>query len=151
MKKQLLVLSLMACATAQSVAQDSVKPMVTASWKQTSPFNDECPDGAVAGCGAVAVAQIMNYYKMPAHGFGRATYENVDVDFDKRKIDWTNIRDSYAPGEYTDAEGMAVASLIHQVGAAMKMKYASASTSRNIVQAFPSFAKCCDTLSSFST
>ena len=134
MKKHLLVSLLMGCALTQGLAQNSVEQMVTASWRQTAPFNDECPDGSAAGCGAIAVAQILNYYKMPAHGFGRATYEDVDVDFDSRMIDWTNIRDTYNQGEYSESEGKAVASLVYQVGAAMKMKYSSSSSPHN----FPS-------------
>lgn len=131
MKKYLLSMMMMGCAVGNVLAQQSVEPMVSASWHQTIPFNDECPDGAAAGCGAIAVAQILNYYKMPAHGYGRATYGNVDVDFDSRSIDWTNIRDSYAQGGYNEAEGRAVASLVYLVGAAMKMNYGAASSPYN--------------------
>jgi hypothetical protein len=111
--------------------QNVITPLVTASWHQSAPFNGECPNGSVAGCGAIAVAQILYYYKMPMHGYGRTTYENVDVDFDSRSIDWNHIRDGYSAGIYDDTDGKAVASLVYQVGAAMKMKYGSSSSPHN--------------------
>lgn len=131
MKKCLLITILVGCAVADALAQRSVEPMVSASWHQTAPFNDMCPGGAVAGCGAVAVAQILNYYKMPAHGFGHVAYENVDIDYDDWSIDWPNILDSYAKNAYDKTEGDAVASLVYQVGAAMKIRYGSSSSPYN--------------------
>lgn len=122
---------LVGCAIGSAEAQNSMEPMVTASWHQSAPFNNECPNGSAAGCGAIAVAQILNCYKMPAHGYGRATYKNVDVDFDSRSIDWANVRDSYPYGMYSATEGTAVAGLVFQVGAAMKMKYGSSSSPHN--------------------
>lgn len=108
----------------------AIAPMVTASWHQKSPFNDACPDGAAAGCGAVAVAQILNYYKKPEHGYGHAAYNSEDVDFEANPIAWGNIRDVYGTGS-TDAERAAVAQLVHQVGVAMKMQYGSSSSPAN--------------------
>ena len=108
----------------------AITPMVTASWHQKSPFNDECPDVAAAGCGAVAVAQILNYYKKPEHGFGHVTYNSEDVDFEANPIAWGSIRDVYGTGS-TDAERAAVARLVHQVGVAMKMQYGSESSPAN--------------------
>lgn len=136
MKSKLFVLLMACCAMSNAVAQSEIAPMVTASWNQSTPFNDECPNGTVAGCGAIAVAQILNYYKKPAHGFGRSTYTLgndvvVDVDFDNQTIDWNHIRNSYPKGGYSDTEGKAVANLVYQVGAAMKMKYGSSSSPHN--------------------
>lgn len=136
MKNKVFLILIACCAMSDAVAQSEIAPMVTASWNQSTPFNDECPNGAVAGCGAIAVAQILNYYKKPAHGFGRATYTLgndvvVDVDFDNQAIDWNHIRNSYPKGGYSDAEGRAVANLVYQVGAAMKMKYGSSSSPHN--------------------
>ncbi|MBQ6209449.1 MAG: C10 family peptidase [Prevotella sp.] len=131
MKKLLLTAFLVGLATNFALAQKSINPMMAASWHQSAPFNDECPDGSAAGCGAIAVAQILSKYKMPAHGFGRAKYENVDVDFDNRSINWSKIRDSYPQNGYSGSEGSAVASLVYQVGAAMKMKYGTSSSPHN--------------------
>ncbi|MBR1787759.1 MAG: C10 family peptidase [Bacteroidaceae bacterium] len=115
--------------------QNAIDPMVSATWSQSSPFNNECPvlangERAAAGCGAIAVAQIMSYYRMPVKGFGHVAYNNIDIDYDSRSIDWPNILDNYQSGG-TDIQKAAVASLIYQVGAAMKMGYNSVSSPAN--------------------
>lgn len=119
------------CTIGSTMAQNTVEPMVASSWHQSAPFNYECPNGSVAGCGAIAVAQILNYYKMPAHGYGQIQYDNVNIDLERREIDWNHIRNNYPKGGYNDTEGQAVASLVYQVGAAMKMKYGSSSSPHN--------------------
>lgn len=102
--------------------ESTIFPMLATSWNQESPFNDDCPEGTKAGCGAVAVAQILNYYKKPAHGYGHASYNSEDVNFEANPIDWNNIRNEYGSNS-TDIERAAVARLVHQVGVAMKMQY----------------------------
>jgi hypothetical protein len=49
----------------------------TTKWHQNSPYNDECPeltpdvdDRTKAGCAAIAMAQIMRYWKWPPTGHG---------------------------------------------------------------------------------
>ena len=49
MKSKLFVLLMACCAMSNAVAQSEIAPMVTASWNQSTPFNDECPNGTVAG------------------------------------------------------------------------------------------------------
>ena len=44
--------------------KNKVGPLLSTKWHQRSPFNDLC-DGSPAGCGAIAVAQVMKYYKHP--------------------------------------------------------------------------------------
>ena len=61
-------LSLSLCAEAQ------VEPLIQTTWSQTSPYNDQCPDNMLAGCVAIAMAQVMNYHKYPLHGQGQNTY-----------------------------------------------------------------------------
>lgn len=58
-------------------------------------------------------------------------YEGVDVDFNTRSFDWPNILNSYPKNMYSQTEGKAVASLVYQVGAAMKMKYGATSSPQN--------------------
>ena len=119
-----------ACNHCIAIAQNTIEPLIKSSWHQREPFNYDCPDGTVAGCGSIAVGQIMNYHRTLLHGFGRATYNTgntlVDVDFDSMSFDWPNIRDTYQ-SENSDAEKTAVASLVHQVGAAMRILYGTSS------------------------
>lgn len=77
---------LVSCATGSVEAQNSMEPKVTVSWHQSAPFNNECPNGSAAGCGAIAVAQILNCSKMPTHGYGWATYGDVDADLCETNI-----------------------------------------------------------------
>lgn len=116
---------------------DGIPPMISARWSQGDPYNKFCPiysgnERALTGCGATAIAQILNYYKMPNIGFGYAKYDKVDVDFSSLRIDWANILDIYDKnmGYVTEQED-AVAHLMLMVGAAMKMKYGSSSSPYN--------------------
>ncbi|HAE24734.1 MAG TPA: hypothetical protein DCG33_05285 [Prevotellaceae bacterium] len=129
---------LLSCGTA---ASQTVSQLLKTSWHQKSPFNDQCPlvnnAAPAAGCGAIAVGQILNYYKKPAHGFGHVNYttkgNTVDIDYTTRTFDYDNILNYYASNA-TAASKEAVASLIYQVGAAMKMQYDTSSSPSN----FPS-------------
>lgn len=57
-------------------------------YSQTAPYNNSCPDNSAAGCGPVAVAQILTKYKQPTHGYGSVSYQSgankyaVDVEFE---------------------------------------------------------------------
>lgn len=134
MKKLTLATLFTACSLWPATAQQVINPLTNASWHQKYPFNSLCPDNSKAGCGAIAVGQILYYYKMPLQGFGHVIYNNVDVDLQANPIDWDNICATYPSGGFGDARDLAVANLISQVGAAMKMKYGSSSSPHN----FPS-------------
>lgn len=86
MKNIVFTTMLVGCSIGSVEAQNIVEPMVTASWHQSAPFNNECPNGSAVGCGAIAVAQILNCYKIPTHGYGRATYGDVDADLCETNI-----------------------------------------------------------------
>lgn len=48
----------------------NIPPMLNTKWDQESPYNDLCKDkdgnSVYAGCGAIAVAQLVYYYKSPS-------------------------------------------------------------------------------------
>lgn len=122
-----------------------VSPMLTTRWKQSAPYNNMCPpttdngtDHSAAGCGAIAVAQILNKHRVSNHGYGHCTYKNkdnsnitIDVDYSTMSFDWRNILDSYT-GNPTTAQANAVASLVFQTGAGMIMTYGEASSPKNM-------------------
>lgn len=56
-----------------------VGPLLSTKWHQQSPFNDYC-NGNPAGCAAIAVAQVMNYYKYPGA-----------FSFNGMPFDWSTI------------------------------------------------------------
>ena len=72
-------------------------------WGQGKPYNNKC-NGNLAGCVAVAMAQIMYYHKYPS------TYS------------WSNMLTSYS-SSYTTTQANAVATLIKDCGEAVHMDY----------------------------
>lgn len=117
-------------------AQNSNVPYITASWDQSSPYNDLCPmlsngQRAAAGCGAIAIAQVLNYYKLPLTGFGVFNKENESIDLSNINFDWDNILDSYKNNQYNSTQAKAVAELVYITGLSMNMHYGSSSSPRN--------------------
>ena len=126
-------------------SRTSVSPLVRTKWKQRTPFNDMCPtdtagiDGhAAAGCGAIALAQIMNYWEHPVRGVGSHSYTlsshpeygELYADFGATTYDWDYIRNFYSRG-YTDAEALAVAALVYHCGVSVNMNYGPSSSGVN--------------------
>ncbi len=142
----------------------SVQPLLTTTWGQREPFKFMCPfDTYVSdlsqygtytpdaghysvGCGPLAMAQYMNYYKFPKHGMGEESvtgkYDQGDVtvhvDFEQATYDWDNMIDDYQ-GDYTREQGMAVAQLCYHCGVAAQTTWNSLGGGTNdqrIVEAF---------------
>ncbi len=131
---RLLAATLLFCNIA--VSAQEVVPMLTTKYSQTAPYNNSCPDNSAAGCGPVAVAQILTKYKQPIHGYGSVSYQSgankyaVDVDFENYIFDWDNIKEDYRD-EYTEQQAKAVADLVYACGAAMYAQYGSATSINN--------------------
>jgi len=142
----------------------SVQPLLTTTWGQREPFKFMCPfDTYVSdlsqygtytpdaghysvGCGPLAMAQYMNYYKFPKHGMGEESvtvkYDQGDVtvhvDFEQATYDWDNMIDDYQ-GDYTREQVMAVAQLCYHCGVAAQTTWNSlggGTTDQRIVEAF---------------
>ena len=107
-----------------------VAPMLTTKWGQNEPFNLKAPsvDGehGVAGCVAVAMAQVLNYWRSDAPGYDTIEYVDsksgasgaeVQVDFSRVHYDWSLMLDDYSTS-YTDAQAQEVARLMYECGAA---------------------------------
>lgn len=119
-------------------------------YDQTAPFNWQCPGSGgqhcLTGCVATAMAQIMRYYRFPACGTGTFTFtpaatgQQVNVDLSKMPFDWDNMLDDYS-GEYTQAQGNAVARLMAAAGAAAGVTYNFDETSGNSDKAQKALAK----------
>jgi len=106
--------------------------LLSTRWNQSSPFNDDCPPNTAAGCGAIAMAQIMNYYKKPSVGYGQVSYlcansVTAEANFSEYPFDWDNIRDVYDESN-TEEERKAVANLVYLAGAAAKTNYSTSSS-----------------------
>ena len=65
-----------------------VSPLISANWDQGGQWNDMCPDQTLVGCVAVAMSQVMYYWKNPIQGSGYAAYylQNygpISINFDE--------------------------------------------------------------------
>lgn len=107
----LFALILSACVNAQ------VAPLVRTEWHQHSPYNDMCPKGQLAGCVAIAMAQIMNYHKYPEHGIGSNSYtwkgQKLSADFEHTYYRWDEMETS----------DEAVSELVYHCGVSVWMDY----------------------------
>ena len=108
-------------------ATTAVSPLLQTQWNQTSPYNMLCPGGSVTGCVATAMAQIMKYWNYPEHGIGshsytHATYGELSADFQSTTYDWANMLNTYS-GSSTQAQKMAVATLMYHCGVSVDMNY----------------------------
>ena len=114
-----------------------VEPLLTTRWDQTTPYNNMCPTYSgstkcLTGCVATAMAQVLNYHKMPEHGEGQRTiyypYHNstgqaVTANFEEDYYDWDNMLDDYSYGGYNQEQANAVAMLMRDCGVAADMEY----------------------------
>lgn len=114
-----------------------VGPLMTTLWDQLEPYNRLCPisnggDRCYTGCVATAMAQVLNYFKVPVCGIGTRTIyypQNntsgtaVTADFGEHVYDWNNMLDEYTAGNYNDEQAMAVAVLMRDCGVAADMEY----------------------------
>ena len=129
--------------------RNAVGPLLTTKWDQDIPYNNLCPidsdDDWVGhvptGCVATAMAQIINYYEYPAHGFG--THRYYHADYGLQQADFTNTTyqynlmpdtfDYYAPID--PAQANAVATLMYNCGVAVNMDYAPDGSGTSMAEA----------------
>lgn len=118
----------------------SVAPLMTTTWKQSAPYNEECPTirfslgtkKPVVGCVALAMAQMMKAHNWPTTGQGSHSYTyrpsgaTLDIkpsaDFGNTTYQWSSMRDSYS----SSATATAVATLCYHAGVSVDMQYNTA-------------------------
>lgn len=121
------------------IKREGVGPLLRTVWSQGSPYNDLCPGEGqgktMAGCVAIAAAQIMNYHEWPPQGVGQHSYDwggttycspnmppgTLSADFSD-SYDWVNMPDSCSSG-CTPHQNAAVAELCWEVGVAYESTY----------------------------
>ena len=106
-----------------------VEPLLSSKWGQGCYYNEGCPvnesgpcQHVVAGCAAIAMAQIMYYHKQPSKGTGSMTYScppygNLSADFGQTVYPWEEMSDSLV------CSNPAVALLVSHCGISVKMNY----------------------------
>ena len=117
----------------ESKTASAVEPLLTEMWEQGCLYNELCPTfskvpcgHAEAGCIAVAMGQIMHYWRYPETGRGSHSYNNaghtLSADFGNTIYDWNHMPDSLTDNS-SDAEIEAVATLLFHCGVSVNMKY----------------------------
>ena len=122
-----------------------IKYLNTAKWDQDAPYNNLCPDldgrgRSVTGCTNTATATIMYYHKWPEAGHGDLPDYSYTVWGTNRHFSipghslghpyqWDKMLYSYSAGRYTEEEGMAVATLMYDVGVMNQAQYDISSSS----------------------
>ena len=120
-----------------SLYPTEVGPLLTTRWDQETPYNNMCPTCSgstkcLTGCVATAMAQVLNYHKMPEHGEGQRTIyyphgnhsgQAVSANFSEDYYDWNNMLDDYSTTSYTKEQADAVALLMRDCGVAADMEY----------------------------
>lgn len=112
---------------------DSVAPLLgDIKFGQGDPFRAKTPvrnnQHCLAGCVAVAMAQIMTYHRHPEVCRGAISYKTetlnitISLDLEGHRLDWDNILPNYLNG-YTAAQADAVADLVFACGATTRMDY----------------------------
>lgn len=126
------------------LAQDSnpvgkvVKYHQTASWDQSAPFWNECPQykkkQTYTGCVITAVSTVMKFHKWPDHGNGTTEAYSTETKKIKvksrtlgKKYDWDNMPLRYFDEDgkklYNSQQGSEVSRLMADVGAILKADY----------------------------
>lgn len=116
-----------------------VAPLLRTQWGQRAPFNGKCPTyqgkPSVAGCTAVALAQVLNYYRTARPNDYLFEYVDsrsgaeISVNYGKTSYDWDNILDDYSDSSrYNQQQADAVAKLVYEAGVACQAQYSSEST-----------------------
>jgi len=116
----------------------AVPPLTNVVWNQGYPFNNMAPGGCVTGCCATAEAQVMQYWKYPAHGLLSNTYnENtpqytndfgvISRNFYPDYYNWANMPDTIS-GNNND-----VALLMYDCGVSIDMNYGGGGSNAQVV------------------
>lgn len=126
-------------ATANDSLPDRIEPLIQTKWNQFAPYNDLCPvigdQHALTGCGATAMAQILNYYQWPEKATGKGYYiipelgtDTTWVDLSQYTFNWANMADIYDENS-TPEQRKAVAELMAAAGVSVGMRYGSQASS----------------------
>ena len=109
----------------------SVDPLIPAKWNQDALYNALAPTDqfgpgghAYAGCVAVAMAQIMYYYRYPKHGIGShsylSNYGQLSANFASATYDYNSMTNSMPMGG-----NMEIAKLLYHCAVAVEMDFSA--------------------------
>ena len=125
-------------------SMSNVGVLMTTTWSQRAPYNNQCPldnsQRSATGCVATAMAQVVNYHIQNDHGPAATIAEIPGYTIPNTTItvsaipsgtaipSKTLLLDSYDNNAGTDAQKTAVAQLMLYCGTSVQMKYSSGSS-----------------------
>ena len=112
----------------------AIRPLVTASWSQNSPYNTLLPmlnngKQAVAGCVATALAQVLYYWKQPARptsaipAYTSQTLQIYMPQLEPVDFNWTAMQDTYLSNDTVSDGARAAAQLTLYCDQVMTMDF----------------------------
>ena len=125
---------------AENSYKPSVTPLLTTQWAQEGCENAKLPilyegseQRAVTGCGATAMAQLMNYWQYPKQGLGDNYFvwespsgkrQVLYADFQNTTYQWEHMASVYQNNSMVTQEEIdAVSTLMLHIGIALEMKF----------------------------
>ena len=140
--------------------KSKIAPLLLMNWAQGLPFNQQCPtystsDGTSycpAGCVAIAMAQLMYYYKssygsdaIPAYTSTKDEMTFNRPALSKTTFNWAIINPWYHNETNNSASAQEVQKLVKYCGQAVEMQYgkssSSATSQRNAFTAYFGYSK----------
>jgi hypothetical protein len=131
--------------TRSTKKKTAIAPLIQTHWHQRSPYNLQSPmtDGrhTVAGCVAIALAQVMYYYQwpaaspeIPAYAFCECNGQLIQTlsALPATIFKWSKMKLNYGYDDTDNEESQAVAELIRYVGQANEMSYGLKESAANI-------------------
>ena len=107
---------------------DRVGPLLETHWHQDGGYALLTPQHTPTGCAATAQAQMMRYWRYPAFGHGRDTYNcppygAQSADFSHTLYDWAGMPEQVTTDTPYEQQ-LAVSTLMYHVGVSLHMGYA---------------------------
>jgi hypothetical protein len=116
--------------------------LVQSLWNQNPYYNKLCPGGAVTGCVATAMAQIMKYWSYPTKGVGSHSYcdctptysvnnGTLTVNFASNTYVWTAMPLT----GITNSNVNSIANLMYDLGVSVNMNYSPSGSGAYVLAA----------------
>ena len=123
-----------------ATSSEIIAPLVSAKWNQGNPYNLLTPEfngkRSMAGCVAVAMAQVMYSHQWPdrceggnleyTSSYNENFVKDLSLDFNNVSFDWNILLDSYGGKDVTEESKEEVAKLMMACGYAVKTNYSPA-------------------------
>ena len=131
---QIEALSLGAKPAERQASNPAIRPLVTASWSQNSPYNTMLPmlpngQQAVSGCVATAMAQVLYYWKQPARPtttIPEYTSPSLNIympALEPVDFNWDAMQDAYLSSDTESDGAVAAAQLTLYCAQSVKMNF----------------------------